>query len=441
MPTFILVWFGQVISLIGSGLTGFALGVWVYQTTGSVTQFSLIYLFTELPAILVAPVAGAIADRWDRRWVMILSDTGSGLSTVAIALLLWLGQLEIWQIYLAMAVSSTCKGFQQPAYYASPTLLVAKEHFGRANGMIQLGKAADHLFAPILAGVLVGLIQVRGVILIDFATFCFALFTLLVVRFPKHQQSPEVQMAQNSLWQDIGYGWNYILARPGLLMMLMFFVATNFTIGLAQVLVTPMVLSFADAQVLGRILSLGGSGWLLGAILMSTWGGPKRRVYGVFGFELLLGVAILVAGLRPSPLLITAAAFTLFFCVPMITGCSNAIWQVKVAPAVQGRVFAMRGAIAWASFPLAYLLAGPLADQVFQPLLSPNGLLASSVGQLIGVGAGRGIGLLFIIIGIFIILATSATYQYPRIRLVEDELPDAITHSTPATDGSRALTP
>ncbi|MEM9219067.1 MAG: MFS transporter [Cyanobacteria bacterium P01_F01_bin.150] len=430
MPTFILIWFGQIISLIGSGLTGFALGLWVYQGTGSATQFSLIYLFTELPAIVVAPVAGAIADRWDRRWVMILSDTGAGLCTAVIAALLWFDHLQIWHIYLAMGINSTSKGFQTPAYYSIPTLLVPKRHFGRANGMIQLGKAAGHLFSPALAGFLLGIIQVKGVILIDFATFGIALLTLLVVRFPPIPPQafrPESERSQaRSLWSETSYGWRYILQRPGLLMMLMFFVVTNFTIGLVQVLITPMVLDFTDAQTLGQILSLGASGWLMGGILMSTWGGPKRRVHGVFAFELLMGISVLVAGLRPSPVLITAAAFTFFFSVPLIIGCSNAIWQVKVEPAVQGRVFAMRGAIAWSSFPIAYLVAGPLSDRIFKPLLVADGPLSNTWGPLLGIGQGRGIGLLFVIIGLFIVLATLTSYQYPRIRLVEDELPDAI---------------
>lgn len=428
MPTFILVWLGQVVSLVGSGLTGFTLGIWVYQTTGSTTQFSLIYLCTELPAILIAPLGGAIADRWDRRWLMILSDTGSGLSTSAIAFLLWLGNLKIWHIYLAMAVSSTCQGFQWPAYYATPTLLVAKKHFGRANGMIQLGKAAGQLFSPVLAGILVARIQVRGVVLIDFATFALALFTLVIVRFPQHQRSNENENKEfkTPLWQEISSAWNYLLERPGLIMMLMFFVVTNFTIGLVQVLITPMVLGFTNAEILGRILSLGGSGWLFGAIVMSTWGGPKRKVNGIFGFELLLGLSILVAGLRPSSLLITIAAFTFFFSVPMIIGCANAIRQVKVAPEMQGRVFAMWGALAWSSFPLAYLVAGALAERVFQPLLLEGGLLTNSIGKIVGVGAGRGIGFLFILVGIFIILATIGVYQYSPVRLVEDELPDAV---------------
>ncbi|MFK8185505.1 MAG: MFS transporter [Phormidesmis sp.] len=434
MPTFCLVWLGQLISLIGSGLTGFALGVWVYQITGSATQFSLIYFCTELPAILVAPLAGAVADRWDKRKVMIVSDTGAGLSTIVMALLLAFGKLEIWHIYLAMAVSSTCNGFQLPAYYASPTLLVSKKHFGRANGMIQLAKAARHLISPVLAGVLVNIVQLQGIMLIDFATFGVAILILLTVRFSpppsgnrsnrSNDSTPNDPTSNDSIWKDISYGWNYILARPGLLIILLFFAVTNFTIGLAQVLITPMVLDFANAQVLGKILSLGASGWMLGGVLMSTWGGPKRRINGVLAFELLLGLSIAIAGLKPSPLLITLAAFSFFFSVPIITSCSNAIWQVKVEPAVQGRVFAMRGAIAWSSFPLAYVVAGPLAEYVFQPLLAPTGILSRSLGPLLGIGEGRGIGLLFVMVGIFIMTVTLAAYCYPRIRFVEDELPD-----------------
>ncbi|MEM6597763.1 MAG: MFS transporter [Cyanobacteria bacterium P01_D01_bin.36] len=425
MPTFCLVWFGQLISLIGSGLTGFALGVWVYQTTGSATQFSLIYFCTELPVILVAPIAGAIADRWDKRKVMIISDAGAGLSTVVMAILLAFGKLEIWHIYLAVAVSSTCNGFQLPAYYASPTLLVSKQHFGRANGMIQLAKAARYLISPILAGLLIGVVQLQGIMLIDFVTFGVAILILLAVRFSSRQSRESLSQHKVSIWQDINYGWKYILARPGLLFILLFFAITNFTIGLVQVLITPMVLDFANAQVLGQILSLGASGWLLGGLLMSLWGGPKRRIHGVLAFELLLGFSILMAGLKPSPVLITLVAFSFFFSVPMITSCSNAIWQVKVEPAVQGRVFAMRGAIAWSSFPIAYVVAGPLAEYVFQPLLTPTGLLADSIGPLLGTGEGRGIGLLFVIVGIFIMAVTLAAYFYPRIRLVENELPDA----------------
>ncbi len=424
MFTFILVWFGQLVSLIGSGLTHFALGVWLYQTTGSATQFSLVYLFAELPYVLIAPFGGAIADRYNRRWVMILADSASGFCTLAIMLLMWNNWLQLWQIYFAVGLSSAAKGFQEPTYYSIPTLLVPKQQFGRANGMIQLGKAAEQLFSPILAGVLVNIIQVHGIILIDFVTFGFAMLTLLFIRFPTLDHYIKGQTKRGSLRQEMIEGWHYLVTRPGLLMLLMFFVLTNFTIGLAQVLITPMVLGFTTPEVLGRILSLGGSGWLFGAIWMSTWSGFESKVKGMLGFEFLLGFAILIAGLRPSATLITLSAFIVFLSAPIIISSHNSIWQIKVEPKLQGRVFALRGAIAWSSFPLAYLVAGPLADYIFQPLLMDDGLLANSIGQLMGTGSGRGIGLLFVFVGAFVMLITILAYQFPRIRQVEDELPD-----------------
>ena len=429
---FILIWFGQLVSLIGSSVTSFALGVWVYQRTGSVTQFALISLSTTLPLIAISPLAGALIDRWNRRWSMIISDSGAGLSTLAIALFLVTGRLEVWHIYLATAISSTFSALQWPAYTATTTLLVPKQHLGRASGMTQLGRAAAQLISPVLGGVLLVTIQLQNVILLDFATFLFALVTLLSVRFPKVKSPATREAGKGSLLRETAYGWTYITARPGLLGLLIFFAASNFLVGVVQVLVTPLVLSFASPAVLGAVLSIGGSGMLVGSLVMITWGGPQRRMNTVFGFMLLLGLCILAAGLHPSAPLFALAAFLFFFSLPIVNASSQAIFQQKVAPDVQGRVFAFNGAIAGAAMPLAYVVAGPLADQVFEPLMATNGIFASSIGRLIGVGPGRGIGLLFIVMGALTMLATIAAYQYPRLRLVEDELPDAIAEKTPA---------
>jgi MFS transporter, DHA3 family, macrolide efflux protein len=189
-------------------------------------------------------------------------------------------------------------------------------------------------------------------------------------------------------------------------------------------LFTPLVLSFTTAAVLGTILSIGGLGFLAGSLTMSAWGGPKTRVHGIYIFLLLQSVVLFAAGFPPQVTILATAAFLYFFSHPIVNGCSQAIWQSKTAPDVQGRVFAVRRMIAWSSLPLAYLAAGPLADQVFEPLLDEGGPLASSVGQIIGTGEGRGIGLLYIILGIVSILATAVAYLYPRLRQVEMELPD-----------------
>ncbi len=432
LKSFLIIWVGQSISLVGSGLTGFALGVWVFQRTGSVTQFALISLFTTLPGIVFSPMAGALVDRWDRRMAMILSDSGAGLCTLTIALLIFSRQIQIWHIYLVMAISSTFSAFRWPAYTAATTLLLPQEQFGRGGGMLQLTEAIAQIGAPVIAGALVGVIQIYGVILIDFTSFLIALVTLFVVRFPRPAATAEGKAGQGSLLREAGYGWTYIRARPGLFGLLLFFATTNFATGIVQVLFTPLVLSFSTPDVLGRILSIGGLGFLIGSLAMSAWGGPRPRIYGILGLSLLQAFVLLAAGLPPSPVVLTVAVFFFFFSIPIVNGCSQAIWQSKTAPDVQGRVFAVRRMIAWSTLPLAYLIAGPLADQVFEPLLMEEGLLAHSVGQVIGVGAGRGIGLLFIGLGLFCLLATATVFAYPRLRHVERELPDALPVPAPA---------
>ena len=339
--TFLLIWFGQLISLTGSGLTGFALGVWVYLRTGSATQFALISLFTTLPGILFSPIAGAFVDRWDRRWAMVISDSGSGLCTLSVGLLILSGRLEVWHIYIAMGISSTFSAFQWPAYSAATTLLVPKKHLGRASGMVQMGEAAALIVSPVLAGALMGGIGVQGVILIDFVTYLFALVTLLVVRVPRPEITAEGRAGQGSLLREASYGWTYIHARPGLLGLLLFFAMVNFGTGIVQVLFTPLVLSFTTVTVLGLLLTIGGIGFLIGSLTMSVWGGPRRRILGILGANLLMGSALFLAGFPPRAWIIGVAVFLFFFSSPITNGCSQAIWQVKTAPDVQGRVFAV----------------------------------------------------------------------------------------------------
>jgi MFS family permease len=209
--------------------------------------------------------------------------------------------------------------------------------------------------------------------------------------------------------------------------------------GFVNVLFTPLVLSFATPVALGTVVSVGGIGMLLGGIVMGAWGGPQRRVNGILGASLLSGAALVVGGLRANIPLLAGALFVLFFTGPIANGCSQAIWQVKTAPNVQGKVFSVRRMMALSVTPLSYLMAGPLADNVFEPLLAVNGYLAGSVGKILGTGPGRGIGLMIIIVGILTVLIVVSAYLYPRLRLVEDELPDTVDediHSS--SEGQRA---
>jgi DHA3 family macrolide efflux protein-like MFS transporter len=420
------IWFGQLVSLIGSGITSFALGVWVYEHTGSVTQYALVLLSTALPNIVVSPFAGALVDRWDRRRTMIFSDLGAALSTLAIVLLLSVGNLEVWHIYLATAVNSAFSAFQWPAYIAAISLLVPKQHLGRAGGMVQVGQAASQVVSPMLGGTLLALVQVWGVLLIDVATFLFALFTLLTISIPRPHAATKDEERDSSLLREIAYGWGYIIARPGLLGLLIFFATSHFLGSIVETLSVPLMLSLTTPAVLGTVLSVGGSGMLVGGLVMGIWGGPKRRVLGVLAFELLGGLFVLIAGLWTSVPLFAVVAFVFFFRLPIVHGCRQAIWQSKVVPDAQGRTFAVQRMASWSSRLLAYLVAGPLADGVFEPLLVANGPLAGSVGRIVGVGPGRGIGLLFVVTGALVMLASIVGYLYPRLRLVEDELPDVV---------------
>jgi len=243
---------------------------------------------------------------------------------------------------------------------------------------------------------------------------------------PRPVISAENLTARGSLLREAFFGWKYITARPGLLGLLLFFASTNFTGSIVQVLFTPLVLSFSNPATLGLIMTIGGVGMLVGSLLMSIWGGPKRRIFGILGFSLLQAVVLFAAGFPPNVMILSAAVFVFLFTSPLINGCSQAIWQTKTAPDVQGRVFSVRRMLAWSSLPLAYILAGPLADQVFEPLMAADGALAGSVGNLLGVGQGRGIGLLFILLGTLSLLMTAIISMFRHTRRVELELPDAI---------------
>ncbi len=426
MKTFLAIWLGQFVSLIGSGLTSFALGIYIFRETGQTTGLMLIWLFITIPTILISPFAGVLVDRWDRRWVMILSDTGAGLSTVVIALLFFSGQLEIWHIYISAAVSAVFGAFQWPAYAATTPLLVAKKDLGRANGLIELAAGISGIAAPLIAGFLISVVGLAGVILIDFGTFLFAVFMLLIIRFPRPEASAESQAGRGSLLGEAKVGVAFLAARRGLLGLLIMAAAINVVGGIAEVLITPLVLSFAPDEALSIVLAVGSVGILIGGLVMSVWGGPKRRIYGVIGFELIAAVTTMLVGFRASVLLIAGAVFALHFTYPILTGCHQAIWQTKVPADMQGRVFGLRRTIAWSLLPLAVLGAGPLVDRVFEPLLLEGGALAGNVGQVIGTGAGRGIGLVIILCGALNLVVAITAYLYPRIRLLEFELPDMV---------------
>ena len=420
--TFLTVWLGQLVSIIGSGMTDFALGLYVYQRTQSVTQFALILLCRVLPVILLSPLAGALVDRWSKRTVMLCSDMVAALFTSALAALFISNQLQIWHIYLGVMAVSAAGVFQVPAYHTATTALIPSKHLSRASGMVQVAQACAEIVSPLLAGLLMVAIQVQGVLLIDAASFGFSVLTLLIVRFPSTVEPARAERSAAPLKGQISEGLNYIRRRRALITLLAFFAVVSMEGGMISALIQPLALAFTSPAGLGGILTAGGSGLMLGGIILSAWGGPAKRINGVLGFLSLFGVGIILIGLRPSALLAGIGAFCAHFCIPFVNGCNQAIWQGSIPLALQGRVFAVRQMAMRGAQLLALVAVGPLADRVAGPLMDAGGLLAGSVGQVIGVGAGRGSALIFVLMGLLAMLTVGAGWLSPRLRRVEAEL-------------------
>jgi MFS family permease len=425
MRTYTTVWFGQMVSLIGTALTDFGVGVWIYQKTGSATPFAMILLCTVVPGILVSPVSGALADRWDRRRTMVLADTGASLSTLFMAVLLFAGQLELWHILLAVSFASTCRAFQGPAWLASTAQLVSREHLGRANGMMNFARGVAGIAAPALGGVLVTTIGLGRVMLIDFATFGVAVATLFAVRFPPVPRRAEAEGAKRGMLQDATEGWRYVGSQPALRAHLLFFALVNLGLGYVWVLHAPLVLGFAGARSLGIVGSAMGCGMLAGSLAMTLWGGPKRKVAAILGYGVLLGACLMLMGLRPWVPLVAAAIFGITFGMPVMNGSLFALWMPRIPQEVQGRTYAVIQVLVWSTEPIAYLSAGVLADRVFKPLLVPGGPLAASLGAVMGTGPTRGLGLLLGAVGVFVWLATAWAALLPHFRTA-DSIPPVV---------------
>jgi MFS family permease len=417
---------GQVVSLFGSTLTSFVLGVWVFRETGSATQFSLIAFFALIPDVLLAPISGTLVDRWNRRWAMILSDSGAGIGTMVLALLVWSGGLQVWHVYCVVLWSATFSSFQGPAFQAAVPQLIPKHQLVRANSVVNMATSGAGMLAPLAAGALLDLIQLHGVIFVDLGTFFFAVSMLLLVRIPAPEPSAAGTVKTQGFWQEFSLGWRFVRPHKGLLSLLALFAFINLAFGMMAVLITPLILGFASATALGTIMSVGALGFFFGSLTLSVWGGPKNKVRSILLFFLLQGSILFVGGLQPQVWLIAGASFAFSFCSPMLLSCTQAIWQSKVPLDLQGRVYAVRRLVAMSALPLSYLAAGPLADHIFEPLMVVGGPLASSVGRIIGTGPGRGVGLLFIVLGLVIWVGVGVASSYGPLRRLEQEVPDAI---------------
>ena len=427
LPAFGAVWAGQLLSLVGTGMTRFALTIWAWQMTGQATALALVGFFSFAPMMLLSPVAGALVDRWNRKLTMILSDLAAGVATIVIFVLYMAGELEIWHLCAAGAFSGAFEAFQFPAYRASITMMIPKKHFARATAMIQLAGFGSTILAPIAAGVLIGPIGIGGILSIDIATFVLAMFALIWVVIPSPTPSVDGAAARGSLWRESLFGFRYIFQRPSLIALQSLLLFLNISGTFGFILLAPMILARTgdNSVILGSVQAAFGIGGVVGGVLFSLWGGPKRLIHGA-----LLGCAAtsllgqMMLGIGRGPVLWWTAAFTTTFFAPMLNGCISGIWQKKVPADIQGKVFSVRRMIAEMGRPAAMLMAGPLADRVLEPAMAEGEALSSVFGPLVGTGPGAGMALLLVFTGVLGGLTALAGYAFPVIREVEDLLPD-----------------
>lgn len=427
MFAFIIIWIGQLVSVLASSMSHFALTIWMYQQTESATALAMMQVFFITPFLLISPFAGVMVDRYNRKLMMMLSDLAAIIATGSIFVLYSLGMLEFWHLYIAAVLNGIGNTFQWPAYSAAISTMIPKEQLGRANGLMSLMEAGPGVIAPLLAGALLPFIGLTGILAIDVVTFFFAVGALLFVHIPQPRKTEEGQKKSGNIWSEAAYGFTYIFARPSLLgLQLVFFFANLFS-GIGFTLMAPMILArtASDSLIFGAVQTAGAIGAVAGGILMSIWGGFKRRVHGVLlGWMLtsISGMFLLGIGQGLS-IWIPAMVFGAMF-GPLINASNQAIWQAKVAPDLQGRVFSARRLIAWFTNPISPIIAGTLADFVLEPAMRSNGAMASLFGGLVGTGPGAGMGLLMVVCGLAAALVGLVGYFIPAIRNAEDLLPD-----------------
>jgi MFS transporter, DHA3 family, macrolide efflux protein len=428
LRTFGIIWCGQLVSLLGTAMTRFALLIWVNQQTGKATPLALLTVFSFGPHVLISPLAGVLIDRMDRRWVMWFADFGAALLTAALLALYTTGDLRIWHLYVAEALTGICEAFQSPAYSAAISTLVPKELYARVSAMRSMAYSVSQVLAPSFAGVLLGWVTLRGIMLIDLATFLVAMLALAVVRIPRPAVTPEDRAARGSAWREAGFGFRYIFQRPGLMGLLLIFLGINLIASLTWfALLDPMILarSGKNALSLASVKSALGLGALAGGLAVSVWGGPRRRIHGILAGAAIsfLSSDLLLAVGKQTPVWALAGFLGSFF-IPFIMSANHSIWQAKVAPGVQGRVFSVQGMLQTATIPVGGLLAGPLADHLFEPAMAANGRLAPLFGWLVGTGPGAGMALMFAGTALLGAGMSLSGYLFPAVRHVEEDLPD-----------------
>jgi len=367
-PKFFTIWGGQALSLLGSQLVQFALIWWLTKTSGSGTVLAIASLFGLVPHVLLGPFAGTLVDRWNRRVTMILADAVSALAIVVLAVLFALGQAQIWHIYILMFIRSVAGAFHSNAMMASTSLMVPKQHLARIQGLNQMLWGGMSVFSAPLGALLLEVMPLQGILAIDVVTALMAIVPLFFIAVPQPERLTMLASNQGkaSFWQDFVSGLKYVWGWPGLLLICLMAMQINFLLNPAFSLLPLVVTKHFNGEAiqLATLESLAGIGTIAGGLVLSAWGGFKRRILTAMTGVIGLGLGCLIMGLLPPSAFTWAvvAMFIVGFVNPITNGPLLAAVQAVVAPDMQGRVFSLISSLAAATSPIGLLIAGPASD-------------------------------------------------------------------------------
>lgn len=413
---FLLLWSGQLVSAIGSGLTSFGLGVYVFRQTGKASSVALVTLLAFMPSLLLGAAAGVLADRYDRRLMMVLGDSLSAVGIVYILICMISGEAQLWQICAGVTISSVFSSLLEPAYKATVTDMLTEEQYTKASGLVQVAGSAKYLISPVIAGFLLTVSDIRLLLVIDICTFFVTVISTLIVR--KGLASRKYEQARSFI-RELREGWGAVSKNRGVLVLVTMTSLITFFVGFIQTLSTPMILAFSDSSALGTSETICASGMLVTSVILGVI--PIKKGYvKILSFSLFFtGIFMAMFGLRENIVFICVSGFLFFAMLPFVNTSLDFLTRTNIENDLQGRAWGFIGVISQVGYIAAYALSGILADYVFSPLLTDGGVLADSIGKIIGTGAGRGAGFLIIIAGALLYAVSVVLYKANSVKTLE----------------------
>lgn len=417
--SFLIIWAGQLVSSIGSGLTAFSLGIYVFEKTNSATSYSFIILFAFLPSFLLKPLGGVLCDRHDRKLMMILGDLGSAMGLVFILYMISIGINEIWPIYLGVTISSIFVAIQNPAYKASVTDLISEEAYSKASGFMQLAESSRFLVSPIIAGFLMNYVDIEHILVIDIVTFLIAVVTVFWIK--TNQKENKTVQEHARFLTDLINGFKYIFSHKGILSLLTITSLITFSIGFLQSLIGPMILVFTDSKTLGIMQSVSATGMLIGSFWIGIFSKKTKHVATLSISLAFSGLFYALFGVSTNIIFIMFSGFLFFLTLPFVNTSLDVLLRKNVENDMQGRVWSIVSLLSQFGMVISFSFAGLLADHIFNPLFQTKGLLYSTIGEIIGTGPGRGIGFMFILSGLFVSMIAIIIGKIKIIRVLDNQ--------------------